>query len=622
TLRHADNGTSGPVLNNDGIKHITEHNYHVTSITRKEGLHEASSRPEPDYSAPLPSYMGPATNPIPGAHKSDGFDFLKNNSTPMALNHTTENKAAVEAHDYHATNAHQSHDQSSSKSHDSSSHGDHGHSDTRSDHKGSPHQSISQVADVGQEKTSGFGSKVIKVLVILGILILLFFISIGIVKFVPKAIGSLSSASVYLTNLFSKDGIELVVDKPEIKSGETLTISWKNTSEKTGLYAWTFKCTDGVSVLYRSMDGSMKPVICETSFPIPENATSYPFVFKSLQTSNVEVPMTLSLFEKDTKALLYSDSAEVTIVTESSSTETPSTSTNNTPSYNPGTGSPVATSTATSTSTGTSTRPTTSRPNTPVTTSPVGATDMSITLVQANSIESGTINLRDLSNVGANDKVVIRFRVANQGTMATGPWRITAVLPTRIVADQAFASGQQPSLQPGVSHEMTMMFDSYDSSKNQISISLEHANDTNSSNNLLTIPISGSYNGSTGNTGGRADLAVNIIDVGVMDIMGNFYHSNSISRFDKVAVKFEVENKGGTGTGYWSMRADLPTEAGDYQIYGPLTPLSAGQKTQFTLGFDNPDTGNQRITIRADYRDDVSESSESNNTVSQSIYIR
>jgi subtilase family serine protease len=102
---------------------------------------------------------------------------------------------------------------------------------------------------------------------------------------------------------------------------------------------------------------------------------------------------------------------------------------------------------------------------------------------------------------------------------------------------------------------------------------------------------------------------------------GAFYPSSSLSQYDNVAVKFEVENKGGQNIGYWSMRAELPTENNDHQIYGPLTSLAPGQKTEFTLGFDNPKTGNQIFTIKVDHNNNISESNESNNTASRSLHI-
>ncbi len=603
TIRHASNNDNDPFLNGtNGLKHITEHNYHTTTIVRKEGMNESSANHTPDYSAPLPSYMGPAISssaasatsdqpaPRPEPDYSAPLPSAADTYTSTHNDHTYQDKNI-------SNNPMQSHN--SSKPHDSSP---------------SAHVSLNKVSDVPAEK--GAGSKFVKILVILGILILLFFISIGIVKFVPKALGSLSTASVYLTNLFTKDGIELIVDKKTVKTGETINISWKNTSDKTGLYAWSFKCTDGITILYKSMDGSMKPVICETSFPIPENAIGYPFTVNSLRPGSIEVPMTLSLFDRETKELLYSDSAEITVT--SSAAEPAPVPAVNQPAYNPN-NTPATTTPATPSATSTQ-----SRPNTPAGTpasalAPVGPTDMSITLVQANSIESGTINVRNLSNVGANDKVIVRFRIANNGPKATGAWRLTALLPTRIQADQAYTSNMQPSLQPGVSHEMTLMFDAYDSTKSQIAISIENPNDTVSGNNLLSIPISGP---SAGTQSSRADLEVRILDVGLMNrSTGAFYPSSSLSQFDNVAVRFEVENKGGASTGYWSMRADLPTENDDHQIYGPLTSLAPGQKTQFTLGFDNPQTGSQIFTIQIDHNNSIQESNESNNSASRSLYI-
>lgn len=601
TIRHAENGNGNGngnygngYTNGNGLKHVTEHNYHTTTIVRKEGMHESANRPTPDYSAPLPSYTGPAMSDI----TPTSFEKTNNGThTEPKINNHQYNKEM----DY-TTLPHDNHTEA--KSH------------------ATAHVPLSAIEDVSADKNSkGSASKFLKILTILGILVLLFFISIGIVKFVPKAIGSLSGASVYLSNLFSKDGIELVTDKKTMQSGGTLTVSWKNTSKETGLYTWSFACTEGITVLYRSTDGKMLPVICETSFPIPEAASSYPFVVNSTSDKAIKVSMTLALFNKETKELIYSDQAEVT-VSKDAPIEVPTQPSNNTPTYNPGTAPATTTPPNPNVSATKPSNNTSTVPAQPI--SHVGPTDISIALVSANAIQSGTINLIPLTNVGPNDKVVLRFRIANLGQNQTGTWRLTASLPTRTIADQAYVSKFQPSLLPATSHEMTLMFDAFDASKNKISITIENSNDTNSANNIITIPISGTAGNTSGGstTGSRPDFQVRILEVGIMDIYNNtFIKTNNIYSNNKVAVKFEVQNIGGTSTGYFDMRVDVPTEDEDSQLYRSLSPIAPGGKTEFTIGFDNPDTGNQTITVRIDPDNDIRENSESNNRASQSIYI-
>lgn len=478
-----------------------------------------------------------------------------------------------------------------------------------------------------EEKSSG--SKLLKVLVMIVILFALFFISIGIVRFVPKAINSLSSASVYLSSIFSTNKLTLIPDKEKISSEDTINFSWKNTSNETGEYTWSFKCTEGVTVLYKSIDGSMQPVICETYFPIPEQLNSYNFLFTSNLNKSTKILTTLTLWDKETKSEKQSDSQNITIVPKgeavSSTKEIDANAENNASKYNP-----AITETESNSKTNglinnsTQDNNTNNSQNNAETKSIIktGASDLSISLIQVSAIQNGTQNLVPLTNVGPNDRVTIRFRVSNNGINATGQWRLRANLPTSVIIDKNYISPVEPSLNPGEFHDMTMIFDSYDPSINQILIYTENTNDTNLSNNKIIIPISGYNTNNINYSSNLPDLAVHINSVGVLNKYNNqFLYTNSYSIDDRIAVKFDVENLGGQNTGYWYMRINIPTQNGSYQTYGPLPSLSPGQKTSFTIGFDNTIGGNQNILITADYNNSISEYNKSNNTASQSIYI-
>lgn len=511
---------------------------------------------------------------------------------------------------------------------------DHGHYSNEDTHttKGVVHSShspnhvhethdISHGVETEEEQTGG--SKILKGLMVIGILIILFFISIGIVKIVPKAIGSLSSASVYLSSIFSKEGIELSLDKTTVSDNESFTTSWKNTSKKEGVLVWSFTCTEGVTVLYRSVDGSMQPVICETSFPLPTDISSYPFTVKYSKDTDIKVPMTLSLFNRDTKELLFSDTNQITVTKDSvKATDDSIKLEEKNVAYSP---SKVTETKETATST--NAKNTTNTQTTVVNTSVVGPTDMSINLVQVNAIEAGTFNVKNLTNVSVNDKVYIRFRVANLGTNKSGTWQLTGLLPTLVASDRAFVSKIEPSLNPGESHEMTMMFDSFDSSKNEIVITIENTNDTVSANNIIRIPIHGSGSNSSvntsnnTNTGSRADLAVRILDIGAIDRYNNFYRTTSLHTDDEIAVIFEVENRGRDSSGYYELEVKVPTNDNDSRTFRSLTPLAGGAKTEFTVKFINADRGRGTISVEVDPDNDIRENSESNNKATRSITV-
>lgn len=486
------------------------------------------------------------------------------------------------------------------------------------------HTYVFEQEDKQEEKKSG--SRFLKASIILVILVILFFISVGIVRFVPKAISSLSSASVYLSSIFGTDKISLTTNANKVKSGDTVNFSWKNNTKDLGFYTWSFKCTKGVSILYRSIDGTMQPVICETKFPIPEEATSYPFVFNSSLTEDVKIVTTITLWDKETQTEKGSGSKTITLLPKDSTNT--SGAPENTSTYSPDNNTNVGKTATTSEETKTTTKVTTeaknnTSSNTTTQVQTIGASDLAISLIQASGIQSGNQNIIPLTNIGANDRVMLRFKVSNNGINSTGSWRLRATLPTLVAQDRNYVSPIEPSLSSGESHEMTMIFDSYDNSINQIVISVENVNDTNQTNNTLRIPISGSgSNNNNSNNGGLPDLAVKINSVGVLNRNTNqFLYTNSYGVNDTIAVKFDVENLGGQSTGYWNMKIEIPTSNGTYQTYGPLSPIAPGQKTNFTIGFDNPNGGNQNIIITTDYNNQISEYNNNNNSASQSIYI-
>lgn len=512
-------------------------------------------------------------------------------------------------------------------------HGDHGHDNhTTHDnitahhtaHETSAHSHHSGHTDHSEEtddSEEGSGSKIVKIIVVLGILILLFFISIGIVRFVPKAIGSLSGASVYLSNLFSNDGVSLSFKEDTVESNKTLTVETKNTSKEEGDLAWNFTCTEGISILYRSVDGKDMPVICETWFPLKEATYTFTVISKNEDTTNVA--STLSLFAKADGNIIASDSKAFSVkgVAENKpQTNTTLTENKETPDYTPATNTESKTTTQTNTQDSTKTSSGVNN-SSKETIAVVGATDLSITLIQANAIRPGSLTVQNLSNVSPTDKVYIRFKIANNGVNKSDSWKLSTELPTLTQSDRFFTSKYQPSLAPGQSAEMTMMFDNFDSTKNSIKLVLDNPRETNSSNNTLIIPISGNRSDNVSTSGTRADLITTITDIGIIDGYNNFISTSNIDTGDRVAVKFEVANIGTENSGYYDIKINFPTDDEDTRYFESRSPLRAGSKSYFTVVFENPEEGRQDIEIEVDSGNDVRENSESNNDTSRSIRI-
>ncbi len=301
-----------------------------------------------------------------------------------------------------------------------------------------------------------------------------------------------------------------------------------------------------------------------------------------------------------------------------------------------------------------------------------GPANLSITLSKVGYLGSNGAFVQSTS-IPAGSRVLVEFNVANIGSGRSGNWNLQASLPTSIAAERSYISQAEPALNPGDSYQMSLAFDSYDASQNTIQIAIV-GGDSNSGNNTLSIPLTsngtsynnntptngcywsnGSYycnnsnynngttgytvcygannipyycnNSSNGNNNGNynnstSDLSINITNIGTMDRnTGQFYFTNSWSRNDKIAVQFAITNIGGTTSGNWAFSANLPSSSNSTYSSNTQNALAPGQSATYTLGFDNPNSGSQNLSLQLILQGNVSDSNSDNNYTSRSIYI-
>ncbi|HEY4512374.1 MAG TPA: CARDB domain-containing protein [Candidatus Paceibacterota bacterium] len=490
----------------------------------------------------------------------------------------------------------------------------------------------------------------VRVAVITGMVVILFFIAVAIVKYVPKFISAISPANVSLTSLFSsKDKMSASVDPTQVASGNKFTISWKNNSGDTdGSTIWSFKCVTGITIEYNSING-MRPVVCDTLFPLSDSVNNYSFVAKNSTDAPIVVPMAVSFWDKDLKAMKFSGSTSLTVVPQGF-TATPGTS------YEPSLNAPVTDQTKTSTSTEAKTNTSNASTKTYTTGGPsyayptytyTGPSDLAISLVSVGRITSNG-SFEQTTSLYSGDRVSVKFNVSNVGSGRSGSWVLRTVLPTTIASERLFTSSVEPALNPGDSYQLTIAFDAYDPNLNVIQILVDTV-ETNQSNNSLVINVSlnGNYNNNNcyynngvytcnnnnncyynngyyncNNNSGNRDLSVTITDVGTMDRnTGQFYNSGSVNRYDKAAFRFTVQNIGGTDTGIWTFNASLPSSTNSSYYSTSQNSLAPGQSATFTLGFENPYTGSNTVSVNIDPNNNISESNENNNYTSRSIYV-
>ena len=127
---------------------------------------------------------------------------------------------------------------------------------------------------------------------------------------------------------------------------------------------------------------------------------------------------------------------------------------------------------------------------------------------------------------------------------------------------------------------------------------------------------------------GKADFTVRVIAYGLVDKNdGDFTERREIPEDlpsgRRAAIKFVIENKGTKKTGDdWNFTVKLPTSP-SYTYTSPSQPdLYPGDKVEYVIGFDrivNKDEAS--FTIEVDPKDEVDESRENNNKVTDEVEI-
>ena len=122
---------------------------------------------------------------------------------------------------------------------------------------------------------------------------------------------------------------------------------------------------------------------------------------------------------------------------------------------------------------------------------------------------------------------------------------------------------------------------------------------------------------------GLSDLSVDITAVGYLNSSNvtSFRVDDEVPSGKRPAMKFTVTNKGTNVSGTWRLKVDLPTGDEEY-TFNSQESLLPGARKNYTIYFDEADEGNnQRMRVEVDYRNDVAETNENNNTDVASIDI-
>jgi len=427
--------------------------------------------------------------------------------------------------------------------------------------------------DKNQSETSSGLTTIFRIVIIGVILLLLVFLSIGIVRIVPKTLNSLANASLSIGDLFSN----------------STSTSSTDTDPNTGS---TPTPTTSVSISTSTNGG----------FSIRELTT----------TSSTSTSQTIS---GNTSGVGTSANAGAT------NTNTGTIQTNTQSNTNTHTSS--QTSGQTSVSSGyTSTART------------VGPSDIAVEVISKGIIDKTTGQYIPTNTFTTSDMVVVKFKIENRGQYATGVWAARVDMPSQNASDQVRTLGPISSLPGGSAITGEARFDRPTAGTPSVVISVDTSSatqDTNRNNNSISLPISvtGSNTGGSGSvigSGSMPDLQVRIISTGIVNDYGQ-YTPNTTPRYgQKAAIQFEVTNYGGVPTGTWTWRADISGAVNSTYTSPAEASLGAGASTRLIVGFpignsigaygQYPYYGGSTVSysLLVDSANTIYESSEANNT--------
>ncbi len=125
---------------------------------------------------------------------------------------------------------------------------------------------------------------------------------------------------------------------------------------------------------------------------------------------------------------------------------------------------------------------------------------------------------------------------------------------------------------------------------------------------------------------GKPNLVVYPLAVGYIDADTNAFVATTspLSPSQRVAVRFQVKNEGGTTTPQWRFAAVLPTVPPAI-FRSPLQqPLAPGDRIEFTLAFDKVRSGTSSVSVRINVDPDnkVRETNEGDNLATLSLPIQ
>lgn len=352
------------------------------------------------------------------------------------------------------------------------------------------------------EKNTGNDNKdkdgILKVLAIggfIGIIIIIAWLGIQLISFMPSAFTSLASLA---DSVYNYKPVEIVVvsNKAVANAGESFTLSW-NKPKQDGTFTFTYTCTDGVSVEMRSKLDSIETVTCDEAYDIGavdtidlsvnserNRFTEIPYSIAFIPTKSDEPAATtdktitvvnamispVAVVATTTPDVVITPDPKPVVVAQPEPKPEPVTSAP-TPVPKPVTPKPVVVSTPIY--------------GIPVS-NPKGFTDVGVRILAIGTINNSS-RFVAVNSIDNDAQGAIQFEIKNFGTKTSNLFTYTATLPNGTV----YKSPTQTALKPNERIVATIGFETADmTGVESFEVEVTINGDTNKTNNQFTSKVS------------------------------------------------------------------------------------------------------------------------------------
>jgi hypothetical protein len=301
-------------------------------------------------------------------------------------------------------------------------------------------------------------SRLLKSLAILGfvgLIIVISWLGIQLVKVLPNAFSSLASLA---DSVYSYEPTKITVanNKVSVTTKESLTVSW-NAPKQAGSFAFSYQCNEGLTLDMKDSLGNTKALLCDTNYNVG-SVTAIELMMQTTKDRFTDLKYRIDFIPSGKEEPTTGSNGSIVItnpdITEGGMVaEKPdvdpvvvATSTPVISEVKPATTTPVV-------------KPVAPKPvyvQKPVyaipTSNPSGFTDLAVNFIGSGSISGGVF--KNTAIIDNDTTGAIQFAIQNIGTKTSNEWTYTAKLPN----GETYTSPKQAALKPNERAVITLGF--------------------------------------------------------------------------------------------------------------------------------------------------------------------